>query len=388
MPVQTKPSASSGVISVVEEINYGETPSSLLQIIDFSSESLKKDVNTLEDDSIDSGEQTVNAKQAGVGASGDINMNMKMDNDDIFMEGLMKEEFSVQNITLDGISAVASTNTLEMATGDFTSILSLGQFIKPAGFSQNNFNRPVKIIEIAPLSIKLVGIDLVDETPVNVTFKGKTIKNGTTLKSFSIEKKFKDKNGSDVFFAYKGACINSLSLAMPTEDKITETFNVLAKDEESPDVSIGTGYNQSVAGNMLDSANNLVYVLMGNSEIVPASISNLNIENNLRMQKGVGSKYLQGVGKGKQKISGTMELYFDDKTIYEKFKNNSEDSLDIVIQEEDGSKWIVFSLPNIKYTEYPVNLSGTEDDIVSNVSFTAIKDNVINKQMIISKYSI
>lgn len=375
MSVNSMPSASSGRLAIIEEVTYGVTPAGNLQEIGFNSETLQKQVNNVESEMIDSGEMVTEVKKVGVGAQGDISMEMVLDNDDLFLQGLMKNSYDTYSITGSDMSIVATGNKIVSSYTDFSLSLDPGMFVKVEGFSNNDFNRPIKIISVAEHELVVAGMTLVNESAgASITISGKKLTNGVTLRSFSIEKSFKDQAGSDVFFKYLGACVNSLNISMPQEDKITLGYNIMAKDEELSDTTIGTGYIEKVSGEMMDSANNIVYALLGNSEIVPSAISALNIENNLRMQKGVGSKYLIGIGKGKQRVSGTLEMYFSSKALYNKFSNNTEDTLDIVIQNSDGSKWMVLSIPRVKYTTHPVNLSGTEADILSSVEFTGIKD--------------
>jgi len=97
----------------------------------------------------------------------------------------------------------------------------------------------------------------------------------------------------------------------------------------------------------------------------------LNVDNALRYQNSVGSKYPCGIGYGRQNVSGTLVAYFQDTTIYNLFLNHTDVAISWGFTDNAGNG-LHFALPRVKIGTDTPNLEGIDTDVVESLDFQAI----------------
>ena len=129
------------------------------------------------------------------------------------------------------------------------------------------------------------------------------LKNGTTLKSFSIEKYFE---GLNKYHTFKGLRVSSMSLDLGAGDMVTGSFAFLGKGIATGTSSASTGTPTAANSNSIFNAVDNVTVLKeGGSTYSDKVMSlSLNVENNLRANQSVGSLEATRIGFGQFNVSG------------------------------------------------------------------------------------
>jgi hypothetical protein len=76
-------------------------------------------------------------------------------------------------------------------------------------------------------------------------------------------------------------------------------------------------------------------------------------------------------------VTGTLNAYFEDDVMYQKFLNHTQSSLTITLTDAGGNT-IVITLPRIYYTKGPVNITAGNEDVMVPLEFTALRDPTTN----------
>ena len=99
----------------------------------------------------------------------------------------------------------------------------------------------------------------------------------------------------------------------------------------------------------------------------------IEINNNLRRQPAVGVFGASGIGVGELSVTGTLSTYFDNDEILQIILNNTETSLDLIMQGADG-RTMVFDLPRIKFSGGAPDVPGKNADVTIPGTYQAILD--------------
>lgn len=163
-----------------------------------------------------------------------------------------------------------------------------------------------------------------------------TIKIGSSVPSFLIEKGFTD---ITQYFKYNGCKINQLSLSVTTEGFVICTFDWLGAKETTgvaPFDATPTDLGKQSFSNC-----GIGTIEEGGASIaIVTSIDSLTISNQLD-----GDNYVinpaapcerHNLPEGYVAVTGTLNAIFEDLTLYNKAKNNTESSLKVIWSKGDG----------------------------------------------------
>ena len=217
-----------------EENTLGETPSSpAMTEIGINGETLNFAPKYTTSQEIRSDRQTADLTLTGADIGGELKFELNYETYDKFFEHALFNSFSAPiNISGTDIEAVADNglgySEFVSTSTDFSGI-SVDQWIKVEGFSNAANNGFFQVAAVSSDTITLFGIKLVDESAGNsITIKNDgTLQNGTTKKSFLIEKQYTDINK---FQHFKGVCVDSFSLDFAVEKIIEGKVKLLAME--------------------------------------------------------------------------------------------------------------------------------------------------------------
>lgn len=109
-------------------------------------------------------------------------------------------------------------------------------------------------------------------------------------------------------------------------------------------------------------------------------------EAGLREQKAVGSKFNRGIGLGRLSITGSLNAYFEDTTMYDHFKAHDTVSLGWTTVDLDSNRYD-FTLPAVKITSDNIVPSGIDQDVMEEMEFSVQRDPLLNCEMQIDRFS-
>lgn len=381
--------------SFVVESTYGTSPSSNLQILRLTGDSLKQDTQTASSAEIRSDRQIPDVIRTSVSASGDLNFEFSASTLDSFMQyALMSAGWSsVVELTATTLSASAVDNSFNDSANGFGSIVA-GQWIFVEGFANAANNGWFKVHTKTNGKLIVGGNTLSTESAgVSVHIQmGAQIVNGTTLKSFSLERKYDDL--SNIYATYAGCCVNSFNLAVSAESIITGSLGILAKSETSRTSSFGSGYTAAGSNPVMNAVDNLDLVLLdlpgsglGTGASSRVSINSLSfaLQNNLRNRMVVGSVGPVSIGTGACNVTGTLQMYFADSTAIDKYLSFNSCNLAFVMN--DGANSYLVDFPQIKFTSGQRVAGGQNQDCIVDLGFTAYRHATQDCTIRIAKFS-
>ena len=195
-----------------------------------------------------------------------------------------------------------------------------------------------------------------------------TLKIGNTIKTFTVER-----GATDIaqYETFRGVIPNSLSLDIATSGLVTGTFNVIGMGH---DAATGTslGTSQDVATNEAFDGLANASLQEGGSTIAIVTGVSLSVNNNRSIQRLVGSNEGDTPTNGMISVEGTLTARFQNAALLNKFKNETESSLQVVLNDQGGSESVTFDFHKIKYNGGEVTNNDNTLDV--SLPFVALYD--------------
>lgn len=203
------------------------------------------------------------------------------------------------------------------------------------------------------------------------TWTTNVLKAGIVRRSFSVLREFGDiAPAGKPFHLYTGVVFNNFQLTITPDAIITGSFNTIGQGLAlSTTAPVGTTYVEPPATEVFDSFNGSL--LENGVEIAIVTELNMTLEN------GVAPRFVTFSDEtilpqiGKSNLTGSISLYFEDATMYEKFIQGSPSSLVFTLIDTVGNSY-EFSIPNIVYNGGQPDVS--EGAITLTMPFQAVYD--------------
>jgi hypothetical protein len=386
----------------VAEVTENTTPNTpALQALRFTSESLNNSADFTSSQEIRADRMTPDTIQTSLSAGGDINGELSYQSYDDIIEAAMfstwqsvaTEVVEADDITLTKTAGTPNTWVLTAsAATDFTADLAgvaVGQFVEIVGFPvAGRFYAEVTSVATATLGIKPL-TDVATEAegyPISV-IPLDYVRNGTTSKSFTFQKSFTDLNTVE-YWNFTGSKIGEWSLDFATGSILTTTFSVLARDGVMTEAQFASAsIVPASTSNVMNAVNDVTAITFdgdpGGDTFRFNSLS-LSINNALRGQEAIGTLGFIGVVAGRLQITGDIELYFEDSSLFDRFRASTAFQLTLMVQDSDGNAYIL-TLPRCKYTSMEIVAGGLDTDIFASASLEAIINSAGTYQVQLSR---
>lgn len=358
----------------IEEVTWGTTPSSALTAIRYTTESLAHRIEKTRSDEVRQDGQTTDVVPVGANVEGGFDLEASYSAHDIYMEGSLRGDFSSDSsFSAATISAAASDNSFNDSATGFPSLVP-GQWIRVAGFTGDTANnRWFEVVSRTTAKIIVTGGSLVDDASgETITISDSTLVNGTTLKSYSLEK-----NMADVtqFFGFVGCRINTFNLSLATRAKVTGSFSVLGKTGALAGATIGSGaYDAAPTNKVMNASSNVAKILEGGAVLgAGIFVQALDVEFNsgLRAVDGVSQAVAVKIGLGRFTVTGSMTVLFENEVLFNKYINDTNTAINFVIEDAAGNGYS-FAFPNVIYTDGDIVGSGNDDEVLASMEWEAI----------------
>jgi hypothetical protein len=352
--------------------------------------------------------QTTDLVLTGANAAGSIPFELSYREYDDFIEASLQGDWGVQTKWdgsagtawgTDGVGAViptsatfaAGTLTAGAATSGnsiFTN-LAKGQWVRVSGSSnplQNILAQVSKTVAPTATILTFEGTPFTAMTGVGgaaVKLNTFRLSNGVIKPSFSIERKHAD---ITQFFNFRGMCANKMSLSFSSGSIATGSFDFIGKDGvRAATTAMGTPI-ASQTYDVMNAVSGVGNLYEAGVALTGTSITSLtlDVDNALRAQEAIGTLGAVGIGSGTLSVSGTMEVYLADGTLYDKFVANTASSISWSAVDGSGNGY-VFTLPKIKYSDAKVTGGNLNSDAMLSIPFTALMDPVTGKTIIIDR---
>lgn len=215
-----------------------------------------------------------------------------------------------------------------------------------------------------------------------------TLQNGTTLKSYTVQKHFQDMTPQQ-YHMYRGTCVESLNLSMEI-GKIVEGSWGLMSFGIDPDTGIqesqiaGSTFATATSTTPMNAVTNLQdFTIDGVTYSGCISMLKLQIKNNIRAIQCLGSLNPRNMKLGTIEVTGDMEFYFNEGGNYSKFVAGTEFDFSFALEDPAGNRYN-FTMPRCKFETGEVVAGGKNTDVMFTAKWRALYDSVSGRVMQLS----
>lgn len=212
------------------------------------------------------------------------------------------------------------------------------------------------------------------ESAMGAAWATNVLKAGVVDDFYSIEVGYEDWTPIQ-YLQFKGMRIGGFNFNFPYGEKITGGFQLVGFEQlDSTTSLVGAGSTAAVG---------TTDIMNGSSDVSGIKIDtvaatdifksiSLNLNNTPRAIEGLGTIGARNQKVGRSLITGSLETYFDDITLYNKLLASTAVELEWTVS--DGTSSYAFLLPKIKFTSGAPNAGGVDSDVMMPLDFTALYD--------------
>lgn len=207
------------------------------------------------------------------------------------------------------------------------------------------------------------------------------VANGNGKSSFTLEWAQTD---ITQFTQYRGMRPNTMSLDFSVGSIVTGSMGFFGQTHGITQVTALPGAPvASQSGDVMNSVTDMGALIVNGTNLLAGGTSfvqsvSLEINNNLRGQKALGVFGNAGVGYGELAITGTMECYFENETLYQLALNSNTANFTIGVADSAGQGYLI-ELPKIKFTDASLNYGSKDSDVMLSLPFQAFYDTNLNR---------
>ncbi|WP_342152319.1 phage tail tube protein [Methylorubrum sp. SB2] len=211
------------------------------------------------------------------------------------------------------------------------------------------------------------------------------LKNGVLRPSFTIEETI-NFGGTNSFSRFAGVMVNTMSLNLPSRQKVTGSFGLMGV-QETLDTAIVTGATYAAANtNQPATSSANVGTLTVGGTTTPIRLKSLQIEvnNEMRVRDAVGTLYSAEFGVGRCNVTGTAELYFEGNDQYAAVLAHGSGAISFTVGVEANKKYTI-TIPKARFLDGAPNKGGNTDDVMLSLPFRGIFDSTTNASIQITR---
>lgn len=292
---------------------------------------------------------------------------------------------------------VATSSGLTCTAANFLTMgLAVGKWIKLGGTGAGNRfataadNAFVRVIAVTANAVTLDNLPTgwAADTGVGVAVKmwfGDTIKNGTTVRSFTLEKGFLD---VAQYFTFNGMIVGSMSMALAAQQIATGDFSFLGTSAARSGVPLSATPYGPGTEDVMSAMANVARIAEANVPLGPNNFAqsfSFAINNNLRPQQAIGQLPLIGVGVGRCDVTGNITCYFKDGTQLDKYLAGTPSAINFR-SITAGGRALVATIPNMEFETGQVVAAGPNQDVMSQFSWRAKLDALTNSEISFDRF--
>jgi hypothetical protein len=392
MPTVTLASANRVQLCYVPESSFGDVPVvGTPYNLRMTGESLNFDVSKENDKEINSAAQMTSVSTVSAQASGDIKVHMQYGEYDRFFASTLRSTWaaygtngvgtvftgSVTAGTLGTVASVITASAAPTTTSAFTT-LKPGQWFKlnmPTSANDGKFVRVSTSVAPTTTTITLdVNTPLVLATAIaNSSVATSRLTNGVTITPFSIERQISEVSQ---YMVFRGMYPSKFSTSFASGGLTEGTFSFIGKDMLRRGTTWLTGApNASLAFDIQNAVSGVGNIWENGAPLASTFIKSLSmdLDSGLRAQDAIGTLGLVGVGIGTFMAKGSLEVYFADGVLFDKFLGDVFTSISFSTKDTAGNGYII-TFPRVQLTSAKVMAGAKDSDLMASFEYTAYGD--------------
>lgn len=208
------------------------------------------------------------------------------------------------------------------------------------------------------------------------TWTADELENGTTRRFFTVRKHFQDMSPVQ-YHLYRGTAVEGFNFTMELGAIVNGAFNLVSFGIDSLTGIMTAPYDgESTTAAPTTVPMNAVtnfqdFTIDGVPYSGCVSRMTLSLVNNIRAIQCIGSLTARDMRLGRIEITGDMEFYFNDSSVYDKFVKGTELDVAFALEDAAGNR-LTFDLPRVKFETGEVVASGENTDVMITASYRAL----------------
>ena len=308
---------------------------------------------------------------------GDITTSLSYKNLDAMIESCLYSTFGNINsagaaVTVSTAGVVAGTTVPNAEVGDWWYISGTGG----TGWFRVTKVSSMKATEVTPSPGTAISAGVVNASTAS-------IKNAKTRLGLSIEKFFASLDGTDSggkdFHYWKGAVVNTMSFEFRAGASIGATVGLTALAHSTASASEFTATLATAEDGIIYSPADVKNIGIGSgatsyagSKPIITAVT-LSVNNNIREGEQLGTLDVPALLEGNFGCEGTVEMYFRDSTMYDRFIGRNEQDLAwCVFDPNTPGEGYGFYMPRVRFRNARVQASGNDADLIAQFDYRAL----------------
>ncbi len=389
--------------SALESVAFGDhSTATLRRTVRFTGESLSAQFQFEKSKEIRSDRQFANSIMLGISAAGGVNFEAIYREYDAFFEAALQSSFvafgggtgapvvlGTPTFTTTSLTQTAGTSFATLAKGQWFQIRGCtGACLANNGVWQNSMT----VAATATVITSDTAVWVAGAATGSVTLSSSRLVNGTTLRTYDLEEEFND---ITQFVTFRGMGVNKLSMAIASKAVIGGSFDFMGKDILAMTATSNLPGTDDVlfptTTPVMNATSNVAKLYEAGVAIAAGifvkSIS-FDLNNALRAQDAIANLAPIGLGNGTIVLTGKMDVYFANATLFNKAVNNQISSLAFVMMDGPvgtGNGYAV-TFPQITFTGADVNAGSIDQDLIAAMTWEASVDLLSGKMMLVDRF--
>jgi len=371
-------------LSYVKEVTRGVTPDTpTMKSLRATSRNINLEKNSVTSAERRTDRQIADMRHASIKVTGSVGYELCAQAHDDMLAAAIRSAFaSVTQISGVNMAAAATANTITRATGSFiTDNIQAGMTILAAGFATGGNNGRHLVINVTATVLTVASTLATDASASGVTIDvvGKVAKVGTTLDTFTFERRFTDVAKYQQFV---GVAVNQMSFSIQPDQMVSGSIDLIGMGGgEISDTSLGSPV-AAASNSPLVSFDGAIYA-DGEKRAVVTGLD-FTINNNRSVVPVVGSIISPDVFEGQAVITGTVTAFFADVTEYNLFRNETDSQMGIKLNDINGTDFLSFMFPRLKFSAATMD-PPQNGPVTLSMPFSALYDSVTGTSITIQR---
>ena len=194
-------------------------------------------------------------------------------------------------------------------------------------------------------------------------------------KSYTIRKKAIE-GATPYYWYYRGCKVSSMNFNFATGSILNGSFNIVGLTEEATSTAIsGETVTNVPAYSIMNSVSSIGTVYLEGVSLGTCSFQSLDLtyDNQINAAKSIGTLGACDTASFSVQITGSVEVYFQDLSLYNKFLNAESFGVTIILTDGDGNS-IGLNMPKCKFETLDTPIGGKDQFLMQSGSFRALRD--------------
>lgn len=380
--------ASSSVeqLGYIQESTFGVTPASgNYRKLRMTGESLDYAITKEVSTEINNSRTVSSMVPTRASASGNIEAEISYTEYDPLIQGVLQgsyDAFGVKGVgaafTADFTATTITASAATTGASAFTR-LKKGQFFRLAAPGNGNNGKVLQVSStIAPTSTVITvsaATPLVVGTAVaNCTISSSRLTNGATQRSFSIERQNTD---IGEYLVFSGMTPSSMDISIATGSLSTMSFSFMGKKAVRATATQLPGTAQESQAYEIHSGSTgpACFIWLDGAPFSGTFVQSVKLtyDSTLRVQESVDQVGAVGVGSGTVNLTGTIEVYFANGELFNKFNNNENISLVVSTLDNNGNGYVI-TIPKANLSSLKTSAGSKDQDMMLSIEVTGLRD--------------